>query len=91
MVADRQLTGGDDTLGLEADIEQDLVPVDLDHRPHDHVAIVELDDGVAHRLFEIGVAQVVVDDGAGGVVPFGIEAAHGFGREEDGSAHVGHR
>ncbi len=32
VVADRELTGGDDALGLEADVEQDLVLVDLDHR-----------------------------------------------------------
>ena len=30
VVADRQLAGRDDALGLEADVEQDLVLVDLD-------------------------------------------------------------
>ena len=85
VVADGELAGGDDALGLEADVEQDLVAVDLDDRPLDDVAVVELDDGVAHRLFEIGVAQVVVDDGAGGVVALGVEAAHRFGGEEGGA------
>ena len=53
VVADGELAGGDDALGLEADVEQDLVAVDLDDRPLDHVTVVELDDGAAHRLFEI--------------------------------------
>ena len=62
VVADGELAGGDDALGLEADVEQHLVAVDLDDRPLDHVPVVELDDGVAHRLLEVGIAQVVVDD-----------------------------
>ena len=90
VVADGELAGGDHALGLEADVEQDLVAVDLDDRPLDDVAVVELDDGVAHRLFEIGVPQVVVDDGAGGVVPLGVEAAHRFGGEEGGACCVSH-
>ncbi len=89
VVADRQLTGRDDTFGLEADVEQDLVAVDLHDRPLDHVAVLELDDGVAHRLFEIGIAEVVVDDGTGGVVPLGVEGAEIVG--EDGGAYVGHQ
>jgi hypothetical protein len=90
IVADRQLTGRDDTLGLEADVEQHLVTIDLYDRPLDHVAILELDDGVAHRLFEIGIAQVVVDDDAGGVVPLGVERPEVFVGEE-GGAYVGHQ
>ena len=82
VVADGELAGGDDALGLEADVEQHLVAVDLDHGALDDVAVVELDDGVAHRLFEVGVTQVVVDDGARGVVAFGVETAHRLGREE---------
>ena len=31
VVADRQLAAGDDPLGLVPDVEEDLVPVDLDH------------------------------------------------------------
>ena len=85
VVADGELAGGDDAFGLEADVEEDLVAVDLDDRALDDVAVVELDDGVTHRLFEIGVTEVVVDDGAGGVVPLGVEAAHRFGREEGGA------
>jgi hypothetical protein len=45
VVLDGQLFGGDDPLGLVADVEQDLVPVDLDHGPGDDVAIVEVLDG----------------------------------------------
>ena len=90
VVADGELAGGDDPFGLEADVEEDLVAVDLDDRPLDDVAVVEFDDGVTHRLFEIGVTQVVVDDGAGGVVPLGVEAAHRFGGEEGGACCVSH-
>ena len=85
VVADGELAGGDDPFGLEADVEEDLVAVDLDDRALDDVAVVELDDGVTHRLFEIGVTEVVVDDGAGGVVALGVEAAHRFGGEEGGA------
>ena len=35
---------GDDTLGLVADVEQDLVPVDLDDGAFDDVTIVEVLD-----------------------------------------------
>ncbi len=89
VVADGQLTGGDHALGLETDVEENLVPVDLDDRALDHVSIVELDDGVAHRLLEIGVRQVVVDDRSRVVVPLGIEGAHLLGRKK-GGAYVCH-
>jgi hypothetical protein len=46
-VLDGQLARGDDALGLVADVEQDLVAVDLDDRAFDDVTIVEvLDRGV---------------------------------------------
>jgi hypothetical protein len=44
VVLDRQLAGRDDALGLVADVEEDLVPVDLDDRAFDDVAVVEVLD-----------------------------------------------
>src|SRR5271166_197506 len=44
VVLDGQFAGGDDPLGLVADVEQDLVPVNLDDGPFDDVAIVEVLD-----------------------------------------------
>ena len=73
VVADGQLTDRDDALGLEADVEQDLVPVDLDHRPLDDVAVVELDDGAVHGVFEGGPAEVVLGDGRGMYYPVLVE------------------
>src|SRR5699024_5250788 len=47
IVLDGQLTRGDDALGLVADVEQNLVAVNLDDRALDDVTIVEvLDRGV---------------------------------------------
>jgi hypothetical protein len=45
VLADRQLAGGNDALGLVADIEQDLVPLDLHHFAGDQVPVVEVGDG----------------------------------------------
>ena len=44
VVSDRELPDGDDAFGLEADVEQDLVLVDLHDRAFDDVSVVELDD-----------------------------------------------
>ena len=44
VVLDRELAGGDDALGLVADVEQDLVAVDLDDGALDDVAVVEVLD-----------------------------------------------
>ena len=46
VVLDGELAGGDDTFGLVTDVEQNLVPVDLDDGPFDDVAIVEVLDGL---------------------------------------------
>ena len=63
VVLDRQLAGGDDALGLVPDVEQDLVPVDLDDRAGDDVPVVEVLDGLVDRGEElIGVADVVDGD-----------------------------
>ena len=58
VVADRELARRDDAFGLEADVEQHLVAVDLDDTAGDDVAVVELDDGgvdgVGERLTRRG-------------------------------------
>jgi hypothetical protein len=41
VMLDGQLAGRDDALGLVADVEQDLVAVDLHHVPVDDVALLE--------------------------------------------------
>ena len=66
---DGELAGRDDTLGLVADVEQDLVAVDLDDGAFDDVAVVEVLDGAVDRGEEvIGGADVVDRDLRGGSV-----------------------
>ena len=61
VVLDGQLAGGDDALGLVADVEKDLVTVDLDDGALDDVAVVEVLDGRVDRGQEILDATDVVD------------------------------
>ena len=61
VVLDRQLARGDDALGLVADVEQDLVPVDLDDGAFDNVAVVEVLDGLVDRGEERFLGPDVVD------------------------------
>ena len=61
VVADGQLTGRDNSLGLVADVEEDLVLVDLHDRASDDVAVVELDDRAGDGILE-GDPVVVADD-----------------------------
>ena len=63
VVANRELSRGDDALGLVADVEQRLVAVDLDDLASDDVAVVELDDGGVDRIGEREATEVVQDDG----------------------------
>ena len=62
VVADRELARRDDALGLEADVEQHLVAVDLDDAAGDDVTVVELDDGGVDGVGERLSAEVVEDD-----------------------------
>ena len=48
VVLDGELARGDDALGLVADVEEDLVAVDLDDRALDDVAVVEILDGLVN-------------------------------------------
>ena len=68
VVADGQLAGRDDALGLEADVEQDLVLVDLDDRALHDVAVVELDDGAGDGVLEGHAVEVVDGDLPGDVL-----------------------
>ncbi len=85
VVADGQLADRDDALGLEADVEEHLVPVDLDHRSLDQVTVLELDDGAGHGVLEGGAAEVVLGHRTGDVDPVLVEGAHGLGGQEGGA------
>jgi hypothetical protein len=61
VVLDGQLAGGDDALGLVADVEQDLVLVDLDDDSLDDVAVVEVLDGGVDRGEQVLLRTDVVD------------------------------
>src|SRR6185503_2270162 len=61
VVLDGELARGDDTLGLVADVEQDLVPVDLDDAALDDVAVVEVLDRRVARGAAVFLRAAVVD------------------------------
>ena len=65
VVADRQLPAGDHALGLVADVEQDLVPVDLDHGALDELAVLDRHHGAVDGVVE-AAAEVVLGDLRGG-------------------------
>ena len=88
-MADGKFAAGDDAFGLEADIEQDFVLVDLDHGAGDNVTVVKVHDGAVDGLVEGHATQVI--DGNGAVDDFflhqpasRIELDFGFGRYVDG-------
>ena len=88
VVADGELSHGNHTLGLVADVKKHLIAVDLDDLPLDKVAVVELDDGGDHRAVELWGTEIVFDDDAGNVVTFCVEGTHRLGRE--GGEQVSH-
>ncbi|CAB4931147.1 unannotated protein [freshwater metagenome] len=61
IVLDRQFARGDDTLGLVADVEKDLIAVHLDDGALDDVAVIEELDGRVDRGEEILLRADVVD------------------------------
>src|SRR5262249_14832360 len=61
IVLDRQFTGRDNALCLVADIEQNLVSVDLDDGPLDDVTVIEVLDGLVDRGEERFLGPDVVD------------------------------
>ena len=80
VVLDRELAGGDDTFGLVADVEEDLVAVDLDDGALDDVAVVEVLDGRVDGREEVLFGTDVVDRDLGRVV---------IGKNGDGARHKG--
>ena len=76
VVADRQLPGRDDALGLVADVEQDLVTVDLDDGALDDLAVLDLDHGGRVGLVHRHAAEVVLGDRTGDVAAVLGEGAH---------------
>src|SRR6478736_700747 len=84
VVLDGQLPGRDDALGLVADVEQDLVAVDLDDGALDDVAVVEvLDRGVDGGEEVLGRADVVDRDLRGAGLGGGGDAHVGMGSDAD--------
>ncbi len=53
VLADRQLLGGDDALGLVPDVQEDLVAVHLDDGPLDEVAVLEVLQALLDGLDEL--------------------------------------
>ncbi len=62
VVADRELLGGDDPLGLVPDVEEHLVAVDLDDEAGDDVAVFEGHDRGVDGVGERDVSEVVQHD-----------------------------
>ena len=61
VLLDGKFAGGDDTLGLVADVEENLVTVDLDDRTLDQITIIEVLDGGIDCLDEVFFGADVVD------------------------------
>jgi len=61
VVLDGQFAGGDDTLGLVTDVEQDLVAVDLDDDSFDDVAVIKVLDRRIDRGEQLLLRSDVVD------------------------------
>ncbi|AGP30645.1 polyribonucleotide nucleotidyltransferase [Corynebacterium terpenotabidum Y-11] len=68
VVLDGQLTGGDNTLRLVADVQEDLVVIDLDDGTLDDVTVVEVLDGRIDGGEEILSGADVVDGNLRNVV-----------------------
>jgi hypothetical protein len=83
VVLDRELTRGDDALGLVPDVEENLVAVDPDDDARDDVAVIELFDGAVDGGEEVLEGPDVVDGDLGGTL------GRGGGVVGDCSGHVG--
>ncbi len=81
VVADRQLAGRDHALGLVPDVEEHLVPVDLDDRALDDLAVLDVDHRLGVGVVERHATEVVLDHGPRDVTALLVEGAHpGVGR-----------
>ena len=65
VLLDGKFAGGDDALGLVADIQEDLVVIDLDDGTFDQITIVEVLDGGIDCLDEVLFGANVVDGDLG--------------------------
>ncbi len=74
-MADGELTCRDHALGLEADVQEHLVLVDLHHLARDNVSVFEGNDGLVDRVLEGQVAEVVLDDLARNVNPVRVKGS----------------
>ncbi len=83
LVADRELAGGDDALGLEADVEQDLVLVDAHDVAGDELAVVDRHHGSGVGVVERAL-QIVLDDLAGHVLTVAGRQCLGIGFDGGG-------
>ena len=82
VVANGELSARDDTLGLEANVEEHFVVVDLDDRTLDEVAVIELLNGAHEGCFELGTAEIIGSDLPGDVVAVCVEGSHRLWRQE---------
>ena len=66
VVLDGQLASEDDAFGLVADVEEDLITVDLDDSALDDVAVIEVLDGLVNGGEDLLGRADVVDGDRGG-------------------------
>ena len=59
VLADGELTHGNDALGLESDVKQDLIALDLDDGTSDQVTLVKVGDGAVDELVHLIGGHVV--------------------------------
>ncbi len=59
ILADGKLADGDDALGLEADVKQDLIALDLDDGARHQIALTEIGDGAVDEVVHLLVGNVV--------------------------------
>ena len=64
ILADGELADGNDALGLEADVDEDLVALDLHNGAVNQVALIEIGDGVVDEVVHLlGIDVVEGEDG----------------------------
>ena len=85
VITNRELTGGDDAFGLEADVEQYLIVVNLDHGAGDEITIFEFEHAIAHEGGKVGANHVVFGDDARHVSAVHIKGSHLDGGKEAGA------
>ena len=66
VVLDGQLASEDDAFGLVADVEEDLIAVDLDDSALDDIAVIEVLDGLVNGGEDLLGRTDVVDGDRGG-------------------------